>query len=82
MSGRAAGLVLLVLCELLAGLGLRNEALAARSRAEAYNRDYVEYRRYAGHYRHLRYSLEAPQAVRERLLLQIERDQIESQAEL
>jgi hypothetical protein len=67
---------------LIAGLGLRNEALAARSRAEAYNRDYVEYRRYAGHYRHLRYALEAPQAVRERLLLEILRQENESQPEL
>ena len=82
MSGRAAGLVLLVLCELIAGLGLRNEALAARSRAEAYNRDYVECRRYAGHYRHWRYSLESPQAVRERLLLEILRQENESQPEL
>lgn len=82
MSGRAAGLVLLVLCELIAGLGLRNEALAARSRAEAHNRDYVEYRRFTGHYRHLRFVVEAPPAVRERLIFELERLELESHPEL
>lgn len=82
MSGRAAGLVLLVLCELLAGLGLRNEALAARSRAEQYNRNFLEYERYAGHYRHLRYSLMSPRAVRERLILQIQLEEDQSNPEL
>ncbi|MAW61087.1 MAG: hypothetical protein CMJ94_09640 [Planctomycetes bacterium] len=82
MSGRAAGLVLLVLCELLAGLGLRNEALAARSRAEAYHRDLLDYRRYAAHYRHLQRALDAPTAVRERLLHELIRQEIEAQPEL
>lgn len=72
MSGRGAGLVLLALCELLAGLGLRNEALAARSRAEQYNRAYLAYERYAGHYRHLQVALRAPDAVRSRLVLRLE----------
>ncbi|MCH2101435.1 MAG: hypothetical protein MK209_05900 [Planctomycetes bacterium] len=82
MSGRAAGLVLLVLCELIAGLGLRNEALAARSRAESFNRDYLDYQRYAGHYRHLQRALQAPSAVRERLVHELIRQEIEKRPEL
>lgn len=38
MSGRTAGLLALVLCELLGGLCLRNEALAGRAGAEAHRR--------------------------------------------
>ncbi|RMH04588.1 MAG: hypothetical protein D6702_02735 [Planctomycetota bacterium] len=38
MNGRLAGLLALLLCELLGGLSLRNEALAARARAEALRR--------------------------------------------
>ena len=36
MSGRVAGLLALILCELLGGLSLRNESLAARAAAEAH----------------------------------------------
>jgi hypothetical protein len=67
VSGRIAGLVLLALCELLAGLGLRNDALAARSRAEQYNRSWLEYQNRASHYRHLCKALTTPEALLRRL---------------
>ncbi|HEX9794771.1 MAG TPA: hypothetical protein VGC54_12380 [Planctomycetota bacterium] len=35
MTGRAGGLLALAVVEVLAGVGLRNEALCARGRAEA-----------------------------------------------
>ncbi|MBL7007952.1 MAG: hypothetical protein ISR76_03070 [Planctomycetes bacterium] len=41
MSGRVAGLLALILCELLGGLSLRNEALAARACAEAHRRQQI-----------------------------------------
>jgi len=78
VSGRGAGLVLLALCELLAGLGLRNEALAARSRAEQFNRSWIRYERYTAHYEHLQYALQSPLAVEERLIaeqLRVAREQ-------
>ncbi len=41
VNGRVAGLIALILCELLGGLSLRNEALAARARAEAHRRQQI-----------------------------------------
>ncbi len=41
MSGRVIGLVALLLCELLGGLSLRNEALASRARAEVHRRQQI-----------------------------------------
>ncbi len=38
MKGRATGLVLLAGVQLMAGLGIRNEALSARARAEIQRR--------------------------------------------
>ena len=67
MNGRIAGLVLLTLCELLAGLGLRNEALASRSRTEQYNRNWVEYEQHKAHYQPLYRQLPSPDALRARL---------------
>ena len=67
MTGRIAGLVLLTLCELLAGLGLRNEALASRSRTEQYNRNYLEYEQHNAHYQHLYRLLTSPDALRARM---------------
>ncbi len=67
MKGRLAGLVVLALCELLAGLGLRNEVLASRSRIEQYRRDVLVLEDYRAHYEYLRCSLSTPEALRVRL---------------
>ncbi len=82
MSGRGAGLVLLALCELLAGLGLRNEALAARSRAEQFNRSWIRYERYAAHYEHLQYAMMSPLAIEERVRMEQQRKERELEPEL
>lgn len=82
MSGRGAGLVLLALCELLAGLGLRNEALAARSRAEQYNRSWIRYQGYTAHYEHLQYAMMTPNAIEQRLIIEQERKRREQEPEL
>ncbi len=44
MSGRVAGLMVLLYCELLGGIGLRNAALELRSQAELRRRRIVEAR--------------------------------------
>jgi hypothetical protein len=82
VSGRIAGLVLLALCELLAGLGLRNDALAARSRAEQYNRSWLDYQNCASHYRHLCKMLTTPEALLSRLDYMAEQFESAQQPEL
>jgi hypothetical protein len=82
LTGRIAGLVLLTLCELLAGLGLRNEALASRSRTEQYNRNWLEYQNYRTHYQHLYRLLTTPDALRSRLEYMQELAEMEQHPEL
>ena len=66
MNGLAGGLILLTLGQLLLGLGLRNEAIAARSRAEVNRRRALACEEKGREYAHLTRALTSPERVLER----------------
>jgi len=67
LKGRAAGLALLAGLQLLAGLGIRNEALSARARAEIQRRQTRTTLARLQEHRAFLASLVAPAAVAARL---------------
>lgn|GEM_PF-4493444 len=66
MNGLAGGLILLTMGQLLLGLGLRNQAMAARSMAEVNRRHALSCEEKGREYAHLTRALTSPERVLER----------------
>ena len=66
MKGKAAGLFLLAVVELVGGLGAKSEALACRARAEVHRRHAMDRESRAREYTALLAAVIAPAAVSER----------------